>query len=349
MSRPYVLLNMSGPYGVGKDTILNSILRAHAESVHRVSTVTTRPSSPDADPSYRSVSQQEFNRVTASGQWVITHQIGGQVLYGTSLDEIDKMASGDRISIHSVYPSDEGAGSLRKAYGNRLYSIGVLASKGDHDSQIAVLRNRLLSRGRDEPKVIDARLRYQADAIDYLLLNPVVPTPDGPMRVFDKILINDDIATSEEAVQKIWEDHITPTLKRSPLRPDFEIMLAAETRVDFGGGYFNSARDLESVGEPIDIGDLGTDLDGLNLSNEGEPTYRISKLFRELNRSLEPSKLLFGLYERGIYRLAPYIYDEERLFNFEEQVARGTLSRVAYFAVYRDIADEGLKRDFIPE
>ncbi len=346
MTRPYVLLNISGPYGVGKDTILNSVLRSHATRVHRVSTVTTRPSTPDADPSYRSVTEHEFEEITSSGHWIITRQLNGRVLYGTSLDEIDEMAARGQVNIHSVYPSDEGAGSLRRAYGNRLFSLGVLPSSGDRDHQLSVLRHRLQTRGRDQPEVVVERLRYQAAAIDYLLQNPVVPTPDGPMHVFDEILVNDEIRASEESLRKLWDDRIAPTVDDSGLRSDYEIMLSAENRVYVGGDYYNPVSELKSTAQVIAVAESVANVRGLNLTGDGEPTHKISLLFRELNRSLGHSQVLFGLYDRGKYEMAPYISDEERLFNFEEQVADGMIGRIAYLAVDADDADEGLMRDF---
>jgi guanylate kinase len=211
MTRPYVLLNISGPYGVGKDTLLNYILQWQAAKVGRVSTVTTRPSTPESDPSYRTVSREEFESITARGGWIITRQLGGKVLYGTSLDEIDN-AGGGQLMLHSVYPSAEGSGALRSAYGRQLLSIGVLASEGDLDSQISLLRKRLLSRGRDDSDVISARLAHQADAIRYIVDNPVVDTADGPMHVFDIILINDDLGRSKSAIRDLWLERIEPSL-----------------------------------------------------------------------------------------------------------------------------------------
>lgn len=246
MSRPCVLLNISGPYGVGKDTLLNYIMQWQAARVHRASTITTRPSSLDADPSYRSVSRRELEHITSSGNWIITHQLDGQVLYATSLEEIDAVATRGQVSILSVYPSDQGAGSLRRAYGNRLYSLGVLASVGDHDSQISVLRSRLLSRGRDDREVIDARLRYQAEAIDYILRNPVVSTSDGPMQVFDDILINSDVTGSKDAIRELWIERIKPTLEDDLPKSHHEILASCNERIDVGGAYFNPVSALES-------------------------------------------------------------------------------------------------------
>lgn len=346
MSRPYVLINVSGPYGAGKDTLLRRILESRQADVRRVSTITTRPTSPDADPSYTNVSHKDLAAITASGRWIVTNQIGGDVRYGTSLDEIESIATRGRIAVHSIYPSDEGAGNLRRVFNDRLFSIGVLASLGDLDVQLKVLRDRLIARGRDDTSTIEARLNYQREAIEYILENPFVDTPFGPMRVFDEIIVNEDLAASEQAMRAIWVDQIEPTLGEERIRTDFEIVSSATGRIDGGGGYYNPTADLSTVGRKITI-DVGLyDLADMNVSENHQPTFVINKMFRALTKLVPDDQLLFGIYSHDSYRIAPYLYDEERLAEFEHQVATGSLSRCAYISIPRDVANEGLRRDF---
>jgi guanylate kinase len=196
-SRP-ILFNLSGPYAVGKDTLIDAILAAYPGRVHRVSTITTRPASANADPSYESVSAEEFARRTAAGRWIVNHQLGGAVAYGTSIDEIERVASQGRICVHSIYAGPEGAGKLREVFGRRVFSLGLLAAHGSVETQLEVLRRRLLDRGRDDPATIEARLKHQIEALRYVQENPVVPTGDGPLRVFDQVTVN---AVLERAVE----------------------------------------------------------------------------------------------------------------------------------------------------
>ena len=46
------LFNISGPYAVGKDSVLNHLLKVYPDLIHRVRTMTTRPVSVGDDPSY---------------------------------------------------------------------------------------------------------------------------------------------------------------------------------------------------------------------------------------------------------------------------------------------------------
>jgi len=200
-NRP-ILINVSGPYAVGKDTILNALLSRYPERTHRVHTLTTRPVSRDADPTYEQVNREELERRVAEGGWIANTQLSGATSYGTSILEIEEAAESGLISVHSIYAGPDGAGKLRQIFGRRLISIGLLATRGQVEEQLMVLRERLLSRSRDDAEAIEARLRHQAEPLSYVLENPTVDTPDGAVPVFDRVLINEDLeATVADAVE----------------------------------------------------------------------------------------------------------------------------------------------------
>jgi guanylate kinase len=190
------LINFSGPYGVGKDTFVARTLELLGDRGWRVGTVTTRPASADFDPSYRSVSAEEFERETSSGRWMVNSQIGGSLKYATSIDEIEDAAGRDLVAVHSVYAGPHGAGRLREEFGPRLLSIGLRSTEGTVDDELAELERRLLKRGRDTEEVIASRRPHQIEKLDYVLTNPFVETRDGPMPVFDHTIVNDDLDTA---------------------------------------------------------------------------------------------------------------------------------------------------------
>src|SRR5215475_11706105 len=74
-----ILLNLSGPYAVGKDTMLNGLLERYGSFLHRVRTITTRPVSADSDPSYESLSDEEFRERISRGRWIVNRQLSGKV------------------------------------------------------------------------------------------------------------------------------------------------------------------------------------------------------------------------------------------------------------------------------
>lgn len=60
--------------------------------------------------------------------------------------------------------------------------------------------------------------------------------------------------------------------------------------------------------------------------------------YARLLGQLRPGELLFGLYDRGIFKNAPWLYDREELLLFEEQASMGVIQREGFFAVPLDIA-----------
>jgi len=209
--REIQLMNISGPYAVGKDTLLNAILDSYPEQTYRVRTITTRSVDKNTDPSYTCLSLEEFRTVTSNGRWLTNYQISGSVAYGTSIDEIEEKAKTGLVCIHSIYAGPNGAGKLREFFGKKVFSIGMLGTDGDKQQQIQILRDRLHNRGRDDAENLEARIMHQGEAIEYVLNNNVVVSIDGPMRVFDEIIINkyleETIQTGIQTFQKIIEGY----------------------------------------------------------------------------------------------------------------------------------------------
>ena len=201
------LLTVSGPYGVGKDTILDSILGGYPDTLlHRVRTLTTRPSSPETDPSYSTASPKEFERRTQVGRWLVNQQFSGAVSYATSIDEIQEEIKAGRICLHTIFAGPTGVGRMREVFGKELFALGILASEGGVEEQLAVLRDRLQGRTRDDEEGLRIRLSHQLDPIKYVLDNPLVDSSDGPMHVFDEIIVNDDRERAVKSAQRLFTE-----------------------------------------------------------------------------------------------------------------------------------------------
>ncbi len=201
MARP-ILLNVSGPYAVGKDTMIDAVIARFPDRTHRVTTVTTRPDSGASDPTYTSVSDAQFDRITAQGRWMVNAQLSGATRYATSVDEIEREGAAGRVNVHSVFAGPDGAGLLRETFGARVVSVGLLPSDGSVEDQLRVLERRLVGRDRDDAASLKARLSHQVAPLTYVHDNPTVQTQDGPLHVFDAIVVNDD---REAAVARVLE------------------------------------------------------------------------------------------------------------------------------------------------
>jgi guanylate kinase len=196
------ILNLSGPYAVGKDTVINYLLEAFEGRLHRVRTLTTRSSDPGVDPSYTSLSLEDFDRITDAGNFVVNAQIGGTVKYATDLDEIASEASSGHLCIHSVFAGPAGAGALRAALGGELRSIALVPPGDSTLDKNRVLRERLIRRGRDNERVIEARLSHQQDILEYIAENPLVSNG----RVFDEIMVSDDLEVLLSEMQRLTQE-----------------------------------------------------------------------------------------------------------------------------------------------
>lgn len=123
---------------------------------------------------------------------------------------------------------------------------------------------------------------------------------------------------------------------------DAEVLIASSIRAYVGGGYFNPVDDLIAAGRLI-AQPTGLDAD-VNLEIEQKSTYYFAQLYSYLTGELESGELLFALYTRRHMRLAPYIFDVERLSDFEWQASRGLLRTDGYYAVPYDLGDAALRR-----
>jgi hypothetical protein len=127
---------------------------------------------------------------------------------------------------------------------------------------------------------------------------------------------------------------------------DRALTLASDLAPAIGGGYFNPVGDLAEVSRQLWIDHSSvSDVGQMNLEEAAAPTYVVTHLYLQLTAQLAPQELLFAVYERPSYMMAPYIYDPQRLSDFERQVADRILVRRCFYAVPHDLADQGLRRE----
>lgn len=148
---PGKLIVISGPAGVGKDTVLTRAMTALPNLVKSVS-VTTRPPSPGEieGRSYFFVGEDEFLRLRDADElleWAVVHNH----LYGTPAKWVrEQTATG-----HNVVMNIDVQGGLQIKRNFPAAALVFVQPPGD---PLATLRERLRARGRDSDRELEVRL-----------------------------------------------------------------------------------------------------------------------------------------------------------------------------------------------
>ncbi len=167
------LFVVSGPSGVGKDTLLQRVLsRLGQGALVRVTTATTRPKRPgDLDGvAYHFLSRDEFERRAAAGWFLEWARFGGE-LYGTPTGAVAEARAAGR---HVLIQIDvQGADQVRA-----LAPDAVLIFIAP--PTMVAMRDRLLAPGADARNDLEQRLQRGAEEVagagrfDFVVINDVL-------------------------------------------------------------------------------------------------------------------------------------------------------------------------------
>ena len=159
---------ISGPGGVGKDTIISRLLELDPRLRYSVS-FTTRPRRDyEVDGKhYTFVSPLEFRRLVLEGEF-LEHAIVNGHLYGTSATRVDKLQDAGHDVILKI--DVHGAENVRRRRPDGVFIFIAPPSMEE-------LLRRRIARGSDPEADIDARQRLAeiemgfADRYDYVVVN----------------------------------------------------------------------------------------------------------------------------------------------------------------------------------
>ncbi len=140
---------ITGPSGVGKGTLIRSLLDRHPEVELAISATTRPPRAGETDGvHYHFLDPAEFDRLVAAGEFVEHAEYAGN-RYGTLRRELDdRTAAGTPVVLEIDL---QGARQVRAALPEAVQVFIAPPSFPE-------LRARLVGRGTDDPQQIDARL-----------------------------------------------------------------------------------------------------------------------------------------------------------------------------------------------
>ena len=161
---------ISGPSGVGKDTIIEAMQRRQPPHPrHYVVTVTTRERRPaETDGvSYHFLSMEDYERLEAADGLLEASRVHGN-MYGTPRDQVQSALSSGRDAILKI--DVQGADKVRARVPDALLIFVVPPSLEELDA-------RLVGRSTEKPKDLEIRRRNAAielarqDEYDHVVVN----------------------------------------------------------------------------------------------------------------------------------------------------------------------------------
>jgi len=182
------LFVVSGPSGVGKDTVLRELLAAPntIPNLSRVVTATTRPPRPgEVDGvDYHFLTRQEFLRLSRKGAFLETVEYADQ-LYGTPIEGIDRLRDGGVDAILKI--ECRGAQAVRDRYPDVVLIFLAPPSRDE-------LIERLTSRPAETDEQVEERLRIAEEEL-------------RAVRYYDYVVVNDFISRAVDALRAIVLSH----------------------------------------------------------------------------------------------------------------------------------------------
>ena len=177
--QPGKLIVLTGPSGVGKGTLVKSLLDRNPQLHLSISATTRFPRSGEVDGvDYYFVTKAKFKQMIGEHLLLEWAEYAGNY-YGTLKEQVEtKIAAGKSVLLEIELL---GARAIEKTYPNALRLFILPPS-------IEELERRLKNRGKDSPEAIAKRLERAKTEI-------------AASNEFDRQIVNDDIQTALTAIE----------------------------------------------------------------------------------------------------------------------------------------------------
>lgn len=180
-----MLLIISGPSGVGKTTVTRGVERSIPDAVFSVSATTRQKTPADVEGvDYHFVSDEEFDRMRAAGEFLETAGIYGK-MYGTPRAWVQEQLRRGRLVILEI--DVQGAVQVKAKIADGL-ALYILPPSEEE------LQRRLRARRREDEAIIERRFAEAKREIDEARASGV----------YDAFLVNRDLdPTIREATELV--------------------------------------------------------------------------------------------------------------------------------------------------
>lgn len=176
---PGRLIVLTGPSGVGKGTLLRSLLQRHPDLYYSVSATTRSPRPGEVNgKNYYFISRSKFEQLVAQGEFLEWAEFAGNY-YGTLREAVLNQVQSGKLVVLEI--ELEGARQIRTSFPSAL-SIFILPPSFNE------LEKRIRGRGQDSEEAIARRLHLAQEEIK-------------AANEFDLQIVNDDFETALNAIE----------------------------------------------------------------------------------------------------------------------------------------------------
>jgi guanylate kinase len=173
------LVILTGPSGVGKGTLMKSLLARHPELYYSVSVTTRSPRAGEVDGKhYYFMSRNKFEQLVAQGEFLEWAEFAGNY-YGTPRQAVMQQIRSDKTVVLEI--ELEGARQIRSSFPSAL-SIFILPPSMEE------LEKRIRGRAQDADDAISRRLHHAQQEVD-------------AASEFDVQIINDDFEAALNSIE----------------------------------------------------------------------------------------------------------------------------------------------------